>query len=170
MNAKVDLAVLGKATHMTRSAEWFSLLQRSGCWDDLESFDAGTQQRISRLRELQRHLESLEDEARSTRYSYAWHRIMQSYLLNVSFPPGVWIAIAGLSMMLVFLWSKVSGIGVSLGYFVILAGIVVVIITAVVIYFQQRIQTHYAVQRVLSVRDECAQEMLDVVRSLRGFE
>ena len=55
MNARVDLSVLGTATRMTRSAEWFSLLQRSGCWQDLDTFDDETKIRISRLRKLQRH-------------------------------------------------------------------------------------------------------------------
>ena len=96
---------------------------------------------------------------------------MQSYLLNVSFPPGVWIELqwfvdaAGL-----FLWSTVSGIGVSLGYFAVLAGFVVGITIAVAIYFQQRIKIHYAVQRVLSVRDECAQEMLALVEELNEIQ
>ena len=155
---------------MTRSAEWFSLLQRSGCWQDLEAFDDETKIRISRLRKLQRHLESIEEEVRSTRYSYAWHRIMQSYLLNVSFPPGVWIGMQVFSMPLVFLWSTVSGIGVSLGYFAVLAGFVVGITIAVAIYFQQRIKIHYAVQRVLSVRDECAQEMLELIEELNEIQ
>ena len=79
------------------------------------------------------------------------------------------MGIAGLSMVLIFLWSMVSGIGVSLGHFVILAGHIVGTIIVVLIYFQQRLKIHHAVQRVISVRDECAQELLNIHKALRGF-